>query len=184
MTQTRYVAFLRAINVGGRNVTMSVLKRPFDRLGFGDVDTFIASGNVIFSSGSRSVGSLEMQIEEALRDALGYEVATFVRSEREVARVARYQPFAESAMRQALSLNVGFVAAPLSPATRLALQGLETDIDTFHVRGREIYWMCHTRQGKSTISNVVLERALKIRSTFRGINTIVRLAGKLEGETR
>jgi uncharacterized protein (DUF1697 family) len=62
---------------------------------------------------------------------------------------------------------------------RSALMALTSDIDTFHVDGREIYWMCRKRQSDSKISNVALERALKIRSTFRGINTVVRLAERL-----
>ena len=54
----RYVAFLRAINVGGHIVKMDALKKSFVRLGFDDVDTFIASGNVLFSSRSKDPAKL------------------------------------------------------------------------------------------------------------------------------
>jgi uncharacterized protein (DUF1697 family) len=178
-TTTRYVAFLRAINVGGRIVTMAALKKPFEQLGFTDVETFIASGNVVFRTPRRSTARLEAEISEALFAALGYEVATFVRTDREVASLARCKPFPEAAMRAAQSVNVGFVASPIDAPTRAALMALTTEIDTFHIDGREIYWMCKKRQSESKISNVVLERALKIRSTFRGLNTVVRLAEKL-----
>jgi uncharacterized protein (DUF1697 family) len=180
MATIRYVAFLRAINVGGRNCSMATLKRPFEQLGFSDVETFIASGNVMFSTTRRATERLETEIEEALRAALGYDVATFLRTDREVAAVARHKPFPTAAMRAAQSLNVGFVAAPIDASTRSALMRLTTDIDTFHVDGREIYWMCRKRQGDSKISNVALERALKIRSTFRGLNTVLRLAERLK----
>jgi uncharacterized protein (DUF1697 family) len=180
MATIRYVAFLRAINVGGHTVTMADLKRPFERIGFDDVETFIASGNVMFSTTRRSTARLEKQIEDALRAALGYDVATFVRTDHEVAAVARYRPFPDAAMRSAQSLNVGFVALPIDAPTRSKLMALTTDIDTFHVDGREIYWMCRKRQSESKISNVALERALKIRSTFRGLNTVVRLAERLK----
>lgn len=178
----RYIAFLRAVNVGGRNVVpMSELKRQFERLGLDDVQTFIASGNVIFSSADRSAAGIERRIERALEDALGHEVSTFVRTDDEVAAIARYQPFPESELRKAAALNVGFVAAPLRPAARRALDALTSDLDLFHVRGREIYWMCRERQSRSKFSNAVLERALTLRSTFRGMNTLVRLAEKLRG---
>lgn len=177
----RYVAFLRAINVGGRNVPMSTLKQEFERLGFGNVGTFIASGNVMFTSESRSPKVLARKIEAQLHDALGYEVLTFVRTWTDVASVAKYRPFSEGALRQARSFNVGFLEAPLSPAARSALLALTTEIDTFHASGREIYWMCRKGQSESKISNAVLERALKVRSTFRGMNTIVRLAAALDG---
>ena len=55
----RYVAFLRAINVGGRVVKMDDLRRHFVSMGLSDVQTFIASGNVIFESPARSTARLE-----------------------------------------------------------------------------------------------------------------------------
>src|SRR6266545_8120025 len=75
----RYVALLRAINVGGHNVKMEELRRQFERLGLSNVETFIASGNVLFDAKSSSVSALEHKIEAGLRTALGYEVATMVR---------------------------------------------------------------------------------------------------------
>src|SRR6476620_4469524 len=76
----RLIAFLRAINVGGHTVKMEVLRRLFEELGFENVETFIASGNVIFDAPDDDQGALEKQIEGQLRTSLGYEVATFVRS--------------------------------------------------------------------------------------------------------
>ncbi len=89
----RFVAFLRAVNVGGRVVKMGELRTLFESLGLRSVETFIASGNVIFESNGRSVPSLERRIEDHLRKALGYEVKTFVRTDAEVAAIAKYKPF-------------------------------------------------------------------------------------------
>ena len=178
----RYIAFLRAINVGGRNVSMRVLKAEFERLGFREVDTFIASGNIIFKTRSGSTAALERRIEKALRTVLGYEVATFVRTDAEVTAIAEYQPFAPADMARALAMNVGFVAAPILPQARRALQALATDVDAFHVHDREVYWMCQRKQSESTFSNVVMERALTVRATFRGMNTISRLAARLAAD--
>ncbi len=74
---TRYFAFLRAINVGGHVVKVDRLRQIFESLGVSSVETFIASGNVIFESTSKSVRILEKRIESGLREALGYEVVTF-----------------------------------------------------------------------------------------------------------
>ena len=79
MSELHYVAFLRAINVGGRVVRMDVLKREFTALGFANVETFIASGNVMFSTRGTDRSKLTRRIEERLRGALGYEVAWEVR---------------------------------------------------------------------------------------------------------
>src|ERR1700761_1452901 len=89
----RLIAFLRAINVGGHTVTMTRLRQEFEALGLKDVETFIASGNVIFSARQADTAALAKKIETHLRKALGYEVATFVRTCDEVAAIARYQAF-------------------------------------------------------------------------------------------
>jgi hypothetical protein len=58
---------------------------------------------------------------------------------------------------------------------------LKTEIDDFHVHGREVYWLCKKRQGESTFSNLRFEKFVKARTTFRGVNTIARLAAKYPG---
>jgi len=175
----RFVAFLRAINVGGHVVSMATLRAQFEALGFEDVETFIASGNVVFSSRSKNAAALEKQIEDRLAAALGYEVKTFLRTESEVAAVAGYKPFTAARRKSARALCVGFLAQPLAPTAVKALMALRTADDDFHVNGREIYWICRTGQGASKFSNMLFERMVKARTTFRGMNTMTRLAAKL-----
>ncbi|HLE57521.1 MAG TPA: DUF1697 domain-containing protein, partial [Rhodothermia bacterium] len=67
----RFIAFLRAINVGGHTVTMADLRTHFESLGFDRVETFIASGNVIFDAPSSDTKSLAVRIENRLRENLG-----------------------------------------------------------------------------------------------------------------
>jgi uncharacterized protein (DUF1697 family) len=173
-------AFLRAINVGGRNVTMETLRAHFEALGVGEVETFIASGNVIFSSPSRSTKGLEARIEKHLEKVLGYEVRTFVRTGPELAAVLAYRPFEGLPASSAGTLLVGFLAKPLVPGVVQAVVGLETPFDAFHVHGREIYWLCKTRQGETLVGNALLERTLQARATFRNMNTVARLVKKYE----
>src|SRR5687768_4657369 len=90
----RYIAFLRAINVGGHTVKMDRLRQLFEELGFANVETFIASGNVIFETRSTKMPALEKKIERHLHAALGYEVTTFIRTPAELTAVAALQPFA------------------------------------------------------------------------------------------
>jgi len=75
----KYVAFLRAINVGGHTVKMDHLRGLFEALSFSNVETFIASGNVIFDTKSKDQQTLERKIEKHLRETLGYAVTTFDR---------------------------------------------------------------------------------------------------------
>ncbi|MEW6050839.1 MAG: DUF1697 domain-containing protein [Candidatus Zixiibacteriota bacterium] len=177
MCTSRYIAFLRAINVGGYVVKMERLRELFESLGFTGVETLIASGNVIFTSDSKAA-ALERKIESCLMKALGYEVATFVRTDAEVAEISRYQPFADSAFKTAVAFNVGFLAEPLGREGKKMLMTFKTAIDDFHVNGREVYWLCKKKQSESTFSNVAFERVLKTRCTFHGLSTVQKLAAK------
>lgn len=178
MPDLRLVAFLRAINVGGHTVTMDALKAHFRDAGFTNVESFIASGNIIFQSKRTDAAAVERKIERHLEQALGYEVKTFVRTVAEVAEVAAYAPFPPAIVKRARVVYVGFLAAPMTAAARKTLAALATDIDQFHTSGRELYWASLGQQGESKFTNTVFERALKLRTTFRGIKTVVKLAVK------
>ncbi|RYD71538.1 MAG: DUF1697 domain-containing protein [Verrucomicrobiaceae bacterium] len=172
----RYIAFLRAINVGGRTVKMESLARLFRELEFQAVETFIASGNVIFTSSCEDPRKLESLIEEHLQRSLGFEVKTFLRTTAEVAAIARCEAIASLRRESAIAVNVAFLTEPLNPDAEVTLMALRTEIDDFHVRGREVYWLCQKKQSESKFSNAVFEKALKVRATFRGLNTVWRLA--------
>ena len=88
----RFVAFLGGINVGGHRVTMDRLRAEFEALGFQNVSTFIASGNVLFEA-TGSASSLESKIEVRLAEQLGYAVPTFVRSARAVRNASALEPY-------------------------------------------------------------------------------------------
>lgn len=171
----RYVAFLRAINVGGHTVRMADLRAHLASLALTHVETFIASGNVVFESRA-AAPALERRIEAHLLTALGYEVATFLRTDREVSALASYRPFPEAAMNSARALCVGFLGATPTPAARRLIAGLKTAVDDFHVAGREVWWMCRNKQSESKFSNAVFERTVRLRATFRVLNTVQRLA--------
>jgi len=174
----RYVAFLRAINVGGRTVRMERLVEVFSGLGFTNVETFIASGNVIFDSPARNAATLERRIEAALLDALGYEVATFIRTGAELAAMLDDQPFDAAAIAAAKAHNIAMTRDRSDNASALTLKALETDIDALRWHGREIHWLCGVRQSESKFSNTVLERRLRIQATFRSVSTIRKIAEK------
>lgn len=101
----RYVAFLRAINVGKRTVKMDVLRALLQAMGFADVETFIASGNVIFTAPAQDRRALETRIEGELRKGLGYEVETFIRTPAELDAITRYRPFGVDADGHTVYVN-------------------------------------------------------------------------------
>jgi uncharacterized protein (DUF1697 family) len=174
----RYVAFLRGINVGGHIVKMEYLRSLFDALGFSNVETFIASGNVIFDSTSRSIKTLEKKIEVHLKSALGYEVATFIRSTSEVAAVADYRPFPDAELKaDGNALYIAFLADEPTDEAKQKVLSLSTDFDDFHVFGRELYWLRRKKISESEVSGVALARALGVQ-TMRNSSTVKKIAAK------
>jgi uncharacterized protein (DUF1697 family) len=175
----RYVAFLRAINVGGHTVKMDRLRELFGALGFANVTTFIASGNVIFDSPATDAAALERRIDEHLRAALGYRAEAFLRTTAELAEIASYQPFpAVELNADSASLYVAFLPAPLSNDARERVMALRTELDDFHLHGRELYWLIRGKMSDSMITPTSLGKAIGAPTTTRNINTIQRIAAK------
>jgi uncharacterized protein (DUF1697 family) len=173
----KHIAFLRGINVGGHAVKMTELRVTFERMGFDNVETFIASGNVIFDTNTRSTAALERTIERGLREAFGFDVATFVRSPEELVAVAAHTPFSSKAAAGWKSLYVCFLKQPLSTASARTLKSLATDADQFSTARREVYWLCRENLTGSLVKPAALARALG-SNTQRNINTVQRLAAK------
>lgn len=176
MAPTQYVAFLRAVNVGGRIVKMAELKAIVEKLGFADVSTFIASGNVIFSAAG-AASTLETKIEGGLERALGFAVPTMVRSTAHVAQCASFEAYSAAALAGA-SLYVGFMKRDALPPAIAMMRALQTDIDELRVHGREVYWLARKNIAESSITGAAVEKALQTPVTFRNINTVQRLAAK------
>jgi len=179
---TRYVAFLRSINVGGHTVKMDALKKSFEALGFENVSTFIASGNVIFETDSKKAEVLEKKIETALRKELGYEVATFLRTDKQVIEIAEHDAFPKEQAKDSDTRYVTFLRTAPDAATKKRVRALSNDEDVLHLHGAEMYWL--RRAGGllgSTISTKQFEQAFdKQPTTARNLNTVQRLAAKLQ----
>jgi uncharacterized protein (DUF1697 family) len=175
----RYVAFLRAINVGRHTVKMDRLRALFEALDLRNVKTLIASGNVLFDSAVRNRSALEERIEGHLERALGYEVATFVRTPSELAEVCAFRPSsAAKAEFEARGLYVGFLKAAPSEDTRRNLVALCSDVDALYFNERELYWSCATRMSESPLFGPLLGKTLKMPMTMRNVTTVRRLAAE------
>lgn len=175
----KYVAFLRAINVGGHIVKMDYLRNLFETIGFSNVETFIASGNVIFDSASKSTKALETKIQAYLEATLGYKVATFVRLTSELADIAGYKPFADAELNvEGNTLYIGFMANVPTDESSGKLLSCVTEVDAFHVNGREVYWLCRKTISESKFSGAMLEKTLGMQATLRNSNTVQKIASK------
>jgi len=173
------IAFLRAVNVGGRTVKMEALRAEFEALGLAEVRSFIASGNVVFSTRARDLAALERRIEQRLHAAFGFEIDTFVRTRAELEAIVAHPAFDAAACAAAPTHVIGFVGAAFGAEAERTLAALATADDRLHPHGRELHWLSHHRQSDSPFSNALFERALRTRTTFRSITTLRKLLATL-----
>ncbi len=178
----KYIAFLRAINVGGHTVKMDHLKSLFEELGFSNVETFIASGNVIFDSPSKNAATLEKKIEKHLHKSLGYEVTTFLRTPADLLKITKHKPFSDPDLTADMhTVYIGFLAASPNKTVVEKLLASATPVDDFHISGVELYWLCRGKFTESPFSGARLEKVLGMRTTLRNSNTVRRLVAKYGG---
>lgn len=175
----RRVALLRAVNVGGHTIRMADLRAAFERLGFARVQTFSASGNVIFDTSETDEEKLERVIERGLEAEFGYPIETFVRSIDELAEIADRDPFDRAdPSGDGRSVYVAFLGRHPTEAAVRRLIEQATEDDTFAVVGREAWWLRRGGIGTSRFSGGPLEKTLGLPATLRGLPTIARIVAK------
>jgi uncharacterized protein (DUF1697 family) len=179
----RYVAFLRGVNLGpSRRIKNEQLRDAFERMGFDEVATFRASGNVVFGTAGRSgEAALRKQIEAGLEEAFGFEVIVFLRSVEEVAAIAAHEPFdAKTLGASKGKLQVSLlIEKPSAPARKKAL-ALATDDDLLAIEGRELYWLPSGGTVDSSLDLKAIEKIVGL-DTRRTMGTVEQIAAKYCG---
>ncbi len=137
------------------------------------------SGNVLFSSRATRLDRLAATIERDLQPLLGFKSEVFLRSAKEVHRVATAAQEHRSRIPPEGEVNVAFLTQPLSLEQATALAAMKTELDDFAHSNREIYWLCRGNQMESKFSNAVLERRLRLRTTFRRVSMLAKLSEQL-----
>ena len=170
----KYVAFLRAINVGGHAIIkMADLKKMFESAGLENVQTYIQSGNVIFES-EEDEEALTKKIERQLEKVAEYKIHVFVRTMRQVQSIAEKSPFNPKADEMGY---VTFLSKKPDKKSQQALLSLRSEADDFAFEGRELYNLRRDRE-KSIFSGNLVEKTLKMPSTTRNLTTISKIVAK------
>ena len=173
----RYLALLRAINVGGhRIIRMADLRNTIGSLGFGDVVTHIQTGNVFFSCGESDTQKLERTIEQAIQDKYGFDVTVMVRTPEELARIVEQNPF-KHLDKSLYKIYVAFLAQRPDDQNVVSLTSQSNQHESFVVTGDQVFIsVSGTFRGKVLFSNNFIEKQLKVESTTRNIRVTRRLA--------
>lgn len=154
----RHGAFLKGMNLGGRRITNEDLRAAVQGIGFERVETFRASGNVVFDGGRRSDESLRKELEAGLERTLGYAVPTFIRTARELAALARAEPFDLSTAEGKLQVALLQDAPSAQSLERvLALSGEQ---DRLSFGPKELFWLPAGPMSESRLDWREIEREL------------------------
>lgn len=179
---SRYVAFLRGMNLGGRRIKNEELRGHFEGMGFEEVATFRASGNVVFSYGGRERESkLARRVEAGLDERLGYDVPAFLRSIEEVGAIAAQVPFDRKRVAKSEGkLQVSLLMEKPGAASKKKVLALATDEDLLAIEGRELYWLPRGSLLESELDLKAIEGLLG-SDTRRTMGTIEQIAAKYCG---
>jgi uncharacterized protein (DUF1697 family) len=181
----RYIAFLRAINVGKRQVKMARLRELFAELGYGAVRTYIQTGNVFFEADETDRAALERAIKRHLATALGFEVTTFVRTVEAVEVALACDPFAGIAATPDTRLCCLFTSVPLpaDPALPLVVEGRDARTTIAAATPDAVFVVIEQVPGKAGNAIAFIEKAYQVRATARFFDTTKKMVAAARGDS-
>ena len=170
-----YAALLRAVNVGGRSLTMADLKALAIELGFGNPRTLLQSGNIVFEGGERKPQEIERALEEGLAKKLGLSTEFMVRTLAELDAAIKANPFPDEAKNDPGHLLVVFLKdAPKADAVK-ALQEAIPGREVVKPGEKHVYMSYPDGIGRSKVTMPFIEKRLSTRGTGRNWNTVIKL---------
>ncbi|KDO33839.1 hypothetical protein SPRG_01718 [Saprolegnia parasitica CBS 223.65] len=173
------VAFLRAVNVGGRVVKMATIAAHFRAMGFQDVSTFLASGNVLFdANGAPPSEDLEARIERYLTAHVGFEIPVMVRSKTQLEDLVAFVD--ANAPHGASTIHAMFGKTTFSDDQVALAMTWATASDSFAAATTDtLVWFAETTMSKSPCFNKPFEKLVGAALTLRNMNTVRRVLAKL-----
>ena len=172
-----YAAFLRGINVGGRKpVPMQKLKKALESLQFKNVQTLLASGNVVFEAPPLDTIALEQKIEETLKKTFGQEIGVFIRTLKELQHLSDSQPFKGINVTPQTRLYVTFFSEKPKRSLKIPFISPDKSFNILHVSGREVCSVLTLSPNSGTLDLMkVLEKEFGRKVTTRNWNTVIRV---------
>ena len=171
-----FIALLRGINVSGqKKIKMADLKEMLDKLGFKNVQTYIQSGNVIFSSEVKEILKLEEEIKNGIEKTFGFDVSVLIKTKREIEKILDECPF--KAHEDLEAKRIYYVLLKSEPQT-YAIENLnqkDYPNELFSIVDNCVYLNCTNGAGNAKLTNNVIERKLKVSATTRNHRTMMKL---------
>jgi len=173
---TKYAAFLRGINVGGKNkIKMETLREIFAALGYKNVKTYINSGNVIFETAKTDDDKLAAKIERAIQSEFSLSIKVMVRTISEIQYIIENNPF-DGQFENDKDLHVFFLDNELSEEKRETLLSNNNENEKFAVRNREVFCLLRVSVLDSLMGKDYIGKKLKTPATARNWRTVKKLS--------
>lgn len=172
----KYVAFLRGVNVGGVIVKMDKLKKSFEALGFTEVKTLLASGNVLFAAPAAGESTLVNKIEKKLATDFGREIGVLVRKVEELRRLAEAEPFGAIKVTPQTRLYVTFLSEKSKSRLKIPYATPDKNFRIIRANDREVCSVATLSEGRRTVDLMsMLEKEYGRKVTTRNWNTIEKI---------
>jgi|ERR1051326_1092860 uncharacterized protein (DUF1697 family) len=175
-----FVSLFRAVNVGGRQVKMDALRALHESLSLQRVLPYIQSGNVVFESDDADAARIRGEIEAAFKTTFGFHSDVFVRALADLEAVIAASPFAGHLDKAPNHVVVMFLAAHPDAAAQDALRAAYAGPEEIFIIGQEVHMYYPEGQGRSKLTNTLLEKKLKTVGTARNWNTVLKLHNLLQ----
>ena len=176
----RYIAFLRGININGKNkVPMAELKQGFEKLDFGDVKTYLNSGNVIFSNDEEDAKKFTNQIEVMIKNRFGLDIPVFIILKEELDNILHNAPDWWGNGDNEIYDNLIFIMPPATSAEVYGEIGEpKADLETIKAYKNAIFWSFSRKDyQKTNWWSKTASSAISSRLTIRTANTVRRVVG-------
>lgn len=170
-----YAAFLLGINLGKRSVKMADLKALMEKLGYKNVRTVLASGNVRFEAGNVAAGTLERKLEVAYKEYFGFEIGVIIRTISEIEKMIAAEPFKKVMVREGTRRFVMFLAQ--KPPTKKIEPPKDPSYKILKVTDGEVYSVLELSKTVTTPDVMKLVgKTYGKKMTTRNWNTIEKIA--------
>jgi len=176
----QFVAFLRGINVGGHHkLPMADLKTELKKLGFDNPVTLLNSGNVIFSSNTKSASELDRIISQHLEEVFGFPVPTIVRTAKSVLRLTDTNPFKDIEVTKDIRLYITFLGTDIKTEMKFPWFSPDKSFKIIDIIEGVVVSVLDLAESKSPKAMAALEELFGKDVTTRNWNTIQRICGKI-----
>ena len=174
----QYIAFLRGINVGGHVlIKMADLKKAFEKMGFENVRTLLASGNMVFESEQTDKKALTKEIESELKKAFKKDISVILRSLDDLKKLQSSEPFQGIKVTPSIRLYVTFLSEKARPRTiTIPYTSPQKEFSILHATPMEVFSVLDLSKGKGTpdVMNI-LEKEFDSNVTTRNWNTVLKV---------